>query len=274
MVVVAQFPEGMRSATLEERKEFYEREFDVSSVDNWLVGKHKTLKFAVIPGRHSKIFKTELENDRDSVFIIDIWRNAADLRRWVLKYLPESVYYDRNRYIDVTRCRGCEQKRRSCEGCNNYDGQQLAFDLDPENVDCRVHGTIGDKIDSGRGMLSFCMIEFASVRRQARELAQELREDYDSVSVVYSGRGFHVVIEDETAYRLTRKERRSIARRFARRFDIDEWVTEGGSRLLRLPYSLNALVSRKCMRIKEERDLARFDPRTSGFVMPDYLKSA
>lgn len=272
--IVERFPKGMRYATLEERKEFYEREFDVQSVDRWLVGRRKTLKFAVIPGRHTRIYKPELEEDKDSVIIIDVWRNAADLRRWVLKYLPEAVYYDRNRYIDVAQCRKCGQTPRYCEGCYNYDGQQLAFDLDPENVDCPVHGTIGDKIDSGRGMLSFCMIEFASVRRQARELAHELRKEYDEVAVVYSGRGFHVVVEDESGYRLTRKERRSIAKKTARRFDIDEWVTEGGSRLMRLPYSLNALVSRKCMRIKEERDLARFDPRTSGFVMPDYLKSA
>lgn len=269
-----QFPEGMRPATLEERREYYEAELDVASLDEWLRGRTKSLKFAVIPGRHTGIYKPSLEKDRNNVFLIDVWRDAEDLRRWVLRYLPESVYYDRNRYLDVRECARCGKRRKSCEGCYNYNGQQLAFDLDPENVDCRYHGTIGDRIDSGRGLLSFCMFEFVSVRRQARELSQELREEYDDVRIVYSGRGFHVIVEDELGYLLTKKERKSLARRVSRRYDIDEWVTEGGSRLMRLPNSLNALVSRKCMRIKEERDLVRFDPRTSGFVLPDFLKSS
>jgi len=118
------------------------------------------------------------------------------------------------------------------------------------------------------------MFEFKSVRKQALELSRELARIYENVQVVFSGRGFHVVVDDEKAYHLTRKERRDVARHFGKRFDIDEWVTEGGSRLLRLPYSLNALVSRKCMRIKDERVLKRFDPRSSKLVLPRFLKSA
>ena len=44
---------------------------------------------------------------------------------------------------------------------------------------------------------------------------------------------------------LTEKERRIIARSVKERgFAIDEWVTIGEMRLIRLPFSLNGLVSR------------------------------
>jgi DNA primase catalytic subunit len=117
------------------------------------------------------------------------------------------------------------------------------------------------------------MYEFKMVRRQAAELSQLLAEEFDEVGVVYSGRGFHVVVDDEDAYSLSRKERASLARKYGRRFAIDEWVTEGGSRLMRLPYSLNGLVSRKCMVIKNGRDLKGFDPRSEPIVIPKFLRS-
>src|SRR5436309_1080111 len=52
------------------------------------------------------------------------------------------------------------------------------------------------------------------------------------------------LIVDDAAFRLTRKERGRIAARFARRYAIDEWVTSGEMRLIRLPYSLHGMVSR------------------------------
>lgn len=270
---VARFPKGMRPSTLEQRREFYEEEFDTASLGTWLRGRRRTLKLAVIPGRHTGIYLPELGPDKNNVFIIDSWRDARDVRGWILRYLPEGVYYDRNRYLDVRECAKCGNRRRSCEKCYNYDGQQLAFDLDPENVDCPYHGTIGERIDRGRGMASFCMYEFKAVRKQAKALASELRRGFDEVQIVYSGRGFHVVVDDESGYAMSRMKRRALAKRIGRRYDIDEWVTEGSSRLMRLPYSLNALVSRKCMKIGEERELMGFDPRSSRLVLPGFLRS-
>jgi DNA primase catalytic subunit len=267
------FPHGMRPSTLDERLEFYTSEFDVSGVQRWIGDRKGHLKFAMILGRHTGIFLPARESDRDNVIVIDRWRNAADIRSYALRYLPEALYYDRNRYIDVTECSRCAKGRRGCDRCYNYDGQQLAFDIDPENVDCPVHGHIGQKMHAGRG-LSFCMLEFRAARRQAYELCREMRGEYDRVSVVYSGRGFHVVIDDSSAYELTRKQRTELSRRYARRYDIDEWVTVGGSRLMRLPRSLNGLVSRKCMVMKCGRDLLGFDPRTSDAVSPRFLRSS
>lgn len=227
----------------------------------------------MIPGRHTGIVVPRHADNRDNVVVIDDWQNARDIRDYALEYLPEGLYYDRNRYLDVSKCVGCSRGASGCFECNNYDGQQLAFDLDPENVDCPYHGDIGDKMGRKQG-LSFCMYEFKVVRRQARDLAQELRNTYENVVVVYSGRGFHVVVDDERAYTLTMSERRSMAARYSRRYAIDEWVTEGGSRLLRLPHSLNGIVSRKCVIIKEERELEEFDPRISRAALPSFARSS
>lgn len=44
----------MRYATLEERKIFYEREFDLAGVRTWL--RRKNTVFAVIIGRHTGVY--------------------------------------------------------------------------------------------------------------------------------------------------------------------------------------------------------------------------
>ncbi len=271
---VMNLPRGMRPSTLEERREFYLHEFDMRSLREWIGDRSRHIKFAMIMGRHTGIVLESRAANRDDVIVIDAWRSVRDLRDYALRYLPESMYYDRNRYEDVSACVGCEKGRTECGRCHNYSGQQLAFDLDPENVDCPYHGHIGDKISRGIAS-SLCMYEFKRLRRQAVELVRELSECYSKVSVVYSGRGFHVVVDDEAAYQLSRRQRERLARSVGRRFAIDEWVTSGESRLMRLPGSLNALVSRKCIVIKGDlRDLLRFDPRTSREVIPAFMGSA
>jgi len=263
----------MRVATLDERREFYESEFDLKSVSNWIAGRARHMKFAMILGRHTGVVSPEHAKAKNDVVIIDDWDNAGTLKDYAIDYLPESMYYDRNRYVDVRDCARCEKDRTLCRDCYNVSGQQLAFDLDPENVDCPYHGHIGNKIQNGRA-LSFCMFEFKAVRRQAATLRESLRLDYERVEIVYSGRGFHVVVDDEEAYKMSMAERSSLARKTARRYAIDEWVTKGESRLMRLPYSLSSLVSRKCMIIRDERDLSGFDPRVSISVIPRFLRSA
>jgi len=262
----------MRPATLDERREFYKRDFDTRLLSSWIGPRTNQMKFAMILGRHTGIVMPERSRNKDDVIMIDDWDTARDLRRYALDHLPESIYYDRNRYIDVRECRRCGNRRTACRRCYNFIGQQLAFDLDPENVDCPYHGHIGQKIQSGRG-LSFCMFEFNAVKRQAARLHDSLAQNYEEIGIVYSGRGFHIVVDDESAYALSRKERAALARTYGRRFDIDEWVTSGGSRLMRLPHSLNALVSRKCVIIKDERDLKGFDPRSDRSVIPSFLRS-
>ncbi len=263
------FPKGMRPSTLDERREFYLNEFDVESVSEWLKWRDVlNTAFAVIIGRHSDIYLPEYEDIKRKAVIIDEHEGLRDVLGYILQYLPEGVYYDRNVYSDIRLCvqRGCDY--RNCWDCENFIGQELAFDIDPENVDCPYHGSVEDKMKRGEG-LSFCMLEFKKVRKLALKLYDDLREEYKRIRIVFSGRGFHIHVLDKKAIKLGRGEREEIARKYSD-YAIDEWVTSGEMRLIRLPYSLNGLVSRVCIPLSVE-ELAEFDPRKRA--IPSFLLS-
>jgi DNA primase catalytic subunit len=247
-------PEGMRPATLEERKQFYTNEFKVRKVAAWLRDRPSKTNFAVIIGRHTKIFPVEYFEDADTTIIIDKYRDLGDVRRQILEFLPEAAYYDRNIYIDGKKA-----------------GQELAFDLDPENVTCPVHGSLADRLARGQG-LGFCSIELDIVRKQAMGLYEFLEKEYSCLRVVYSGRGFHIHVFDKEAYLLTTKNRLTIARDVKKKgFAIDEWVTAGEMRLIRLPYSLHGMVSRVVLPL-EKTELERFDPVRDKRCIPRFLR--
>ena len=247
-------PEGMRYATLEERKRFYTEEFDPRKVAEWLEEHKGKVKFAVIIGRHTKIYPQKYREDAGTTIIIDEYESLSDVREQIVEFLPEAAYYDRNVY-DETDCK---------------TGQELAFDLDPENITCPIHGTLADKMERGQG-LSFCKLELEMVKEQALSLHDYLEKKYSQLRIVYSGRGFHIHVFDEEAYGLKEKERREIARSVKKQgFAIDEWVTLGEMRLIRLPFSLHGLVSRIVLPL-EKSEVERFDPVNDERCIPRFL---
>src|SRR3990170_1184729 len=123
-------PEGMRYATLEERRSFYSEEFELEKVAEWLGKRLGRLKFAVIIGRHTRVFPEKYREDADTTIIIDEYKSLSDVREQMVEFLPESAYYDRNVYDDKGR----------------KTGQEFAFDLDPENITCPIHGSLADKM--------------------------------------------------------------------------------------------------------------------------------
>jgi DNA primase catalytic subunit len=203
---------------------------------------------------------------KSNTIIIDSYKNLAEVREYIVQYLPEGVYYDRNLYADLKKCHPCKKERKKCRWCNNLTGQELAFDIDPENVSCPYHGDLGRKMKSGPG-LGFCMYEFNVVRRQTLKLYEELSERFTKMKVVYSGRGFHIHIFDEDATRMDFEERKKLAEGLD--YAIDEWVTSGEMRLIRLPYSLHGMVSRICSPLDIEKT-KYFDPRNE--CIPAYLR--
>ena len=56
-------------------------------------------------------------------------------------------------------------------------GQELAFDLDPENITCPIHGTLADKMKRHQG-LSFCELELDMVKQEAIGLYEFLGERF------------------------------------------------------------------------------------------------
>ncbi|MEM2093616.1 MAG: DNA primase [Candidatus Bathyarchaeia archaeon] len=251
------FPKGMRFSTLEERVKFYTWEFDVTRVAEWFRGRSDKIHFAVIIGRHTRIFPEKYAEDASTTIIIDEYENLEDVKLQIIDFAPEGVYYDRNIYGDY----------------GEVLGQELAFDLDPENITCPVHGTLADKMSRHQGF-SFCELEFEMVKDQTLELYEHLKKQFSKLSVVYSGRGFHIHVFDEDAYRLSMEERAKMARLIKEQgIQIDEWVTSGEMRLIRLPHSLNGLVSRIVLPL-EIMELRTFNPVNDKRCIPRFLEES
>jgi len=247
-------PVGMRLTTLEERKQFYTKEFNPSKVSEWFIGGIGNTHFAVIIGRHTKIFPEKYKEDASTTIIIDEFKDLEDVQGQILEFLPEAVYYDRNVY---------DKNGRKI-------AQELAFDLDPENITCPIHGSLEDKMKRQQG-LSFCEIEFDMVKKEAIGLYDFLRNHFSDLKVVYSGRGFHLHVLDPIAYKLTTQERLDLARHAkGKGFHIDEWVTSGEYRLIRLPYSLNGLVSRIVLPLRKD-EIESFDAVHDERCLPNFL---
>ncbi|MGB9853766.1 MAG: DNA primase small subunit domain-containing protein [Candidatus Bathyarchaeales archaeon] len=250
------FPRGMRLSTLEERLRFYREEFEVEKVAEWLSERTDKVRFAVIIGRHSRIYPKEYAEDASTTIIIDEYKDLEDVKTQIVEFVPEAVYYDRNVYDED----------------GNVIGQELAFDLDPENITCPIHGSLEDKMRRNQG-LSFCELEFQMVRDATIMLYEYLAKRFSRLKIVYSGRGFHIHVFDKEAYALKIEERKSIAKDAKERgFPIDVWVTEGDMRLIRLPYSLNGLVSRMVIPLERVK-MENFDPVDEPACIPNFLKT-
>src|SRR6267143_6023554 len=235
------FPDLMRPATIQERHEFYRHDFKTELVGKWFGGWERPIVFAVVIGRHTKIFPEEYRRDRYRTILIDEYEGLQDLRHYCMLFRPESVYYDRNVYGNWQEAR--HGPRRIQELGISF-GQQLAFDIDPENFECPIHGTLEDKLSKRQG-LSFCRLELQFAQEHALGLIDELSGYFGELRLVYSGRGFHVHVLDEDTFFWTRRQRLRLIRSLVRRgFLMDEWVAGGAMRLIRLPHSLNGLVSR------------------------------
>lgn len=262
-----ELPGSLRPAALSERRLFFSRLMDYDAAERWFASFPGERVFALILGRHSGIYPRRYRSLKNISLLVEDARSVRDLRPYLLKYLPEGVYYDRNAYASVEQARRGRLEYARAWRSRWFLGQELAFDLDPENLDCPIHGNIEDKMRRHQG-LSFCDWEFQETRRQAAELHDLLSREWSRLSVVYSGRGFHGHVLDEDAYGLTKAERTRVARRYGKRFALDEWVTSGEMRLVRLPYSLHGMVSRVVVPVPrgDLEDFSYDDPRAT----PDF----
>ncbi len=189
------------------------------------------------------------------------------MRNYFIDFMPESAYYDRNVYKDWDQARHLENDPTQL---GSSFGQELVFDIDPENFTCPIHGTPEEKMRRHQG-LSFCRLEFQLAQQEAAQLIEILSRNFSEISLVYSGRGFHIHIRDEETAFWNRKKRLALVRSLTKRgLVMDEWVPSGGMRLIRLPYSLNGLVSRAVIPLAKN-ELGVFDPITDERTIPRFL---
>src|SRR5437870_6468984 len=91
-------PGDLAPASLGDRRRFYERGMDYSSAREWMSIPPGERVYALILGRHSGIYLRRFRHLQNVPLVVDVVQEANCLRRYVLKYLPEGVYYDRNVY--------------------------------------------------------------------------------------------------------------------------------------------------------------------------------
>ena len=242
-------------SNIKEREDFYKNEFNLNKAKEWFK-KNKLLMpqlYAIDMGSETKIIKNKEKLNK----IINL--RPDNLKNKLVRYAPEDVYYDRNRYKEPELMLR-KLNFREIFNDKNFLGQQLAFDIDPENFKCKCKSKFP----------KFCEKCMKKSIKQSIELANFLEKSFKNIGLVYSGRGMHVHVFDKEAFKLSVKEREVLNKKL-KKFNIDKWVSRGYIRLIRLPYSLNALVSRIVvpLSIDEAKD---FNPVNDRRVMPGFLK--
>lgn len=228
-----------RPSSLEERRKFYDTEFSLNRVKSWF--------------KQNKVLLPQLcaidAGTESGIILHKSWKNImfyfpfSQLKQKIRKYLPEDVYYDRNTYENPKKV--LNEKKRS-----KWIKQELAFDIDVDNLNC--------KHNKKEEVCNVCILK-------AHELAIKLKSQlkklgFKKISIDYSGRGFHVHVFDKTAYNLSIKDRDSLNKKF-KRFAIDPWVSRGHIGLMRLPYTLHGLVSRKVTPINKKFNAEKTIPK-------------
>ena len=229
-------------STLQQRQEFYNN-FQIQNLKSFF---NIQPQFYVIdPGIHTKIFK----NPKYQKFII-LKTSLKNLKQKLIYYTPEDVYYDRNIYPKPEEN---YKKNNFKDFINTKEFQQeLAFDIDPENISCECN-------KNQDPYFNFCPVCLEKAKQKTLELYSLLNQEFNQIKIVYSGRGYHLHIFDKKAYSLTLQQRNLLNKKF-KNFPIDPKVSNGKARLIRLPYSLNPLVNKQCLPLTIKQ-VKTFKPR-------------
>src|SRR2546426_654521 len=137
-----ELPDDLGPASLADRRSFYRRSMDLRAAARWMDSPKAERVYALILGRHSGIYPRRFRHLKNVPLIVDDARDVRDLRPYLVKYLPEGVYYDRNVYTSLDAARKARLDYARAWRSRFFVGQELAFDLDPENLDCPIHGDI------------------------------------------------------------------------------------------------------------------------------------
>jgi len=126
-----------KQSSLNDRKIFYQNKFNIKKVSSWLKQlPYKPQFFVVDLGSETKIIKDKSKLKKLIFFKPNI--SLKQLKTKLIKYLPEDVYYDRNIYKNPYKClKNFDFKNAPYS--KNYICQELAFDVDPENINCQKY---------------------------------------------------------------------------------------------------------------------------------------
>ena len=239
---------SFNKSTLEQREYFYKNKFDTNKLKKFLPFKPQF--FVIDPGTETKIIKNKKDLNRLIILKPDI--SYKELKERLIQNLPEDVYYDRNIYKDSKKCLG-DFNFKEAFSSDNFIGQELSFDIDPENI-----------INS-KSLWSFNKNLIIQASKITLDFYNDLKTYFKKIEIVYSGRGFHLHVFDKEAYKLSLAERNELNKKFMK-YKIDPWVSYGKIRLIRLPYSLNSLCSRICTPLALN-ELKNFNPDNKKYLI-------
>ncbi len=237
-----------RPSTLDERKKFYEKEFSLKRAKKWF----KDNKIRVPQ-------MCAIDAGGDTGIIIDkrlkgsmLYFSLSELEYKIKKYVPEDVYYDRNYY---------ENYKKTLKNLNfrKWKEQELVFDIDADNIPC-AHSKKNQ-------VCKKCLTRAYFYTMKIKKILKG-KLNFKKLRIVYSGRGFHIHIFDKKSFSLSLKERKKIVDRLEK-FPIDPWVTRGYMYLIRMPFSLNGLVSRKVIPLNSKKISNDFYKKS----IPEFLRS-
>src|SRR3989442_568497 len=126
-----ELPDALGPASLAERRRFYRRSIDFPAPAEWMDGPQAQPGYAPNPRPHSRIYPGRFRQLKTVPLIVDDARDVRDLRPYLVKYLPEGVYYDRNVYTSLDAARKARLDYARAWRSRFFVGQELAFDLDP-----------------------------------------------------------------------------------------------------------------------------------------------
>ena len=235
-------------SSLKQREYFYKNKFNIDKLKKFLPFKPQF--FVIDPGTETKIIKNKKEINRLIILKPDI--SYRELKKKLIQHLPEDVYYDRNIYRNPEKCLGTFDFREAFSS-DNFLGQELAFDIDPENI---IHS---------KSLWSFNKDLIIQASKITLDFYNDLKNHFKKIRIIYSGRGFHLHVFDKESYKLSMTERNELNKKFIK-YKIDPWVSYGKIRLIRLPYSLNSLCSRICTPITLN-ELKNFNPDDNQYLI-------
>lgn len=249
------FPEDMRPATVDEREQFYREEFETTNLER-LMQRWPQFIPVVDVGSESTLYRPRFKEYKGKLVRISDYTDVDQLKEKFIEYAPEDLYYK-------TRVEREDRIETNPE-------QELVFDLDPERTDCKQCERRRTYLDDKEAKYRFCMNCFATVAKETRQLYSFLENHFDSMQLVYSGRGFHIHVMDDTAFKMDREDRRELASKVASQFPVDAKVTAGEVDMVRLPGSLHGLVSRKVIPVSLS-DLTRPERIITHKAVPEFL---
>ena len=122
-----ELPDALGPASLAERRRFYRRSIDFRAAAKWMDVPEAERVYALILGRHSGIYPRRFRHLKNVPLIVDDARDVHDLRPYLVKYLPEGVYYDRNVYTSLDGARKARLDYSRAWRSPFFAGQELAF---------------------------------------------------------------------------------------------------------------------------------------------------